>query len=109
MSQPAKFDLTKHCALCGGELELAPNTHTYDSGNQDDFGNYCSCESRTLKGHCGECRSCKVAMYGCACDGAYDAGCFNCTPKEFERPSCPVENFNRCSSTSSQPSQAFAT
>ena len=89
------FDLTKYCALCGGVLELEPNTQVWDVAKQDDQGNYCSCESRALKGHCGECHNCRVAQHGCACDGAFDAGCFNCTPTEFVRPSCPKENFNR--------------
>lgn len=95
------FDLTKYCALCGGVIANDPeNVPGYVAARvhePDPLHKYpCSCESRALKGHCGDCRACRIAQHGCACDGAFDAGCFNCTPKEFERPSCPKENFNRC-------------
>ena len=101
------MDLTKNCALCGGLLEYH-NKHdprfnpdgTYNGERESSLAAdieeatiVCTCESRALKGHCGTCRSCMIAMHGCACDGAFDAGCFNCTPREFERPSCPKENF----------------
>lgn len=92
------LDLEDRCALCGGRLELNPNKmrelqRAKTEDEVEDVRTYCSCESRELKGHCGSCRSCMVEDYGCACDGAYDVGCFNCTPNEFERPSCPKENF----------------
>jgi len=89
------LDLTKQCAVCGGQLELRPtaNCHFKSDEELSEAFTYCICESRVLKGHCGKCSSCRVSQHGCACDGAFDAGCFNCTPKEFERPSCPLENF----------------
>lgn len=94
------LNLTKQCALCGGQLEFQPKAdrHFRNDEELEDALTYCTCENRALKGHCGECRNCKVADHGCACDGAFDAGCFNCTPAEFERPSCPAENFGKLAS-----------
>lgn len=36
-----------------------------------------------------ECDSCYLERIGCGCDGAYDDGCFLCTPKKHDRPACP--------------------
>ena len=98
------LDLTKHCALCGGKLyytfpEDMKRTVVLKM-TEEELEDYaiCTCTSRALKGICGDCNNCKIAEHGCACDGAFDAGCFNCTPAEFERPSCPAENFVRATS-----------
>lgn len=34
------------------------------------------------------CDTCWTKRHGCACDGAFDAGCFLCTPDSFEEPPC---------------------
>lgn len=39
---------------------------------------------------CGTCNSCEIERIGCACDGAYDNGCFHCTPEQHQRPACPT-------------------
>lgn len=92
-------NLCTHCALCGGQLLVVlppdmPRTAVFNMSDNDvDDLKRCSCESRTKKGRCGKCRDCRVETHGCACDGAFDAGCFNCTPSEFKREPCPPENF----------------
>lgn len=98
-----QLDLTKQCAVCGGQLQYAAK---YDPRLLPDFSlntnremveddldemvSFCPCMDKNTRGNCGNCRSCRVADMGCACDGAYDAGCFFCTPTEFERPPCPT-------------------
>jgi hypothetical protein len=44
---------------------------------------------------CGDidrCRACKIEKIGCACDGAFDDGCFLCCPAKHERPECPPKS-----------------
>lgn len=93
------IDLCTNCALCGGKMYITlpadmPRTMAFKL-TDDELEDYytCTCESRSGKGSCGRCRNCRIAEIGCACDGAFDAGCFNCTPDEFDRPPCPLENF----------------
>ena len=97
------FDLTERCALCGGELEyvakynprlLPDGSYKMDreaTGDDiDEARSHCACTSRIDRGRCGRCTACRIERHGCACDGAFDAGCFNCTPSEFKRPACPI-------------------
>lgn len=85
-------DLTEHCALCGSQLWWDPRIDHRSASTDEDVADaltFCNCESRTRRGKCGVCSACRIEQHGCACDGAYDAGCFSCTPGEFERPPCP--------------------
>lgn len=99
------LDLTKYCALCGA---LLPHLHGLDPADRRDrhtllnldvqdegenidlFAAFCVCEGRGKPGKCGHCTACRIERHGCACDGAYGTGCFNCTPKEHKRPPCPT-------------------
>lgn len=44
-----------------------------------------------LTRRCGKCDACTIEQFGCGCDGAYDDGCFFCTPGRHTRPECPSE------------------
>ncbi len=35
-----------------------------------------------------DCSPCSIERAGCGCDGAFDDGCFLCTPDKHERPVC---------------------
>lgn len=44
----------------------------------------------TENDRCGKCDACQIEEIGCACDGAFDNGCFLCTPDKHKRPLCPA-------------------
>lgn len=45
----------------------------------------------SLPTKCRECDSCLTEQSSCGCDGAYDDGCFNCSPDIHQRPPCPTD------------------
>lgn len=100
------IDLTKFCALCGGELRQLSTCPAFGSSQDVEQAvlyfrdgprhrwlntefKPCTCTSRTDRGKCGDCKACNVERHGCACDGAYDDGCFKCAPERYTRPPCP--------------------
>lgn len=98
-----KLDLTDHCACCGGVLiynakydpRLLPDgsfNHNREmvADDLDEMLSFCPCVDKGSKGNCGSCDACHAEDMGCACDGAYDIGCFICRPGHFERPPCPT-------------------
>lgn len=98
-----QLDLTKFCALCGGELmyhpkldpRIRPNGERNDDREwlEDDLEeavSHCPCTDKATRGPCGKCAACRTEQMGCSCDGAYDIGCFLCRPGHFERPPCPI-------------------
>lgn len=95
------LDLTKNCALCGGALTPSVSVedlpgYVWHKGELDVLHTSpCPCTSRSNRGKCGRCDACFVEQNGCACDGAYDIGCFICRPGHFERPPCPHPNLNQ--------------
>jgi len=45
--------------------------------------------ARPVSKPCGVCNACDIERIGCACDGAFDFGCFLCSPEQHKRPVCP--------------------
>lgn len=96
------MDLTKNCALCGAMLPCADRLKL-NRGERFLLGQrlgtaeellsdaICDCQGRGRPGKCGTCLACSIELIGCACDGAYDNGCFNCNPDSYARPPCPSE------------------
>jgi len=42
------------------------------------------------KERCGKCSQCQIEDSGCGCDGAFDDGCFLCTPSLHKRLPCSI-------------------